>query len=188
MTKQEIIIEAADRIGTRPEWLDALINFETRGTYDPLIRNPKSSAKGLIQFIDASAQDMGFNDSLSLVNTFNTFESQMFNAVIPYFELKARQNGIKSYMTKQALYMAVFYPDYWDKSIVKPFPAHVREVNPGIDTPADYIRYVDQRVKQSNLVLPESKEQLSAGNPPIPPLLVLAAAGVGAYLITRYMQ
>lgn len=188
MTRSEIIVEAAKQIGTRPEWLDALINFETAGTYDPMKRNPLSSAKGLIQFINASARDLGYADSLSLVTEFNTFESQMMGPVIEYFKLKARQNNIDSYMTKQALYMAVFYPAYWDEPVTKVFPPEVRASNPDIHTPADYIMFVDRRVNAGRLLLPDSAGELSTSPPRIAPLLMLAGAGIGIFLLARYMR
>lgn len=178
MTKQEqaqIIREAAVQIGTRPEWLDALINFETAGTYDTMIANPNSTAKGLIQFTNAAAADLGMKDSLTLVTTYPDFASQMFNAVVPYFKMKARQNDIVSYMNKQALYMAVFYPAYWDAPLSKPFPSSVILKNPGINTPQDYIDFVDKRIHADALRVP----------PTVLPLLLLAGAGVAALFLLR---
>ena len=45
-------------------WLMACICFETGGTFSPSIRNPKSSAVGLIQFMRATAQGLGTSTEL----------------------------------------------------------------------------------------------------------------------------
>lgn len=144
MGKKEIIIDVAKKVNTDPRWLDALINFETAGTYSPSIKNPYSSARGLIQVIDATAiSEFGAKDSLDLVNTYDTFESQMYNVVLPYLKKYAPLN------TEQKLYMSVFYPDYMHVNPLKPFPKYVQNANPGIRNPKDYIQFVKNRVKKN---------------------------------------
>lgn len=148
MSKADKIKEIANRLGTDPRWLDALINFETAGTYDPTIKNPKSSARGLIQVIDKTARDVfNVSDSLSLVKKYPTFDSQMENVVYPYL---ARYAPFRS---KQELYMAVFYPNYRKAPPDTIFSEKVRRYNPGITTVQDYINFVDRRVKEEKLVL-----------------------------------
>jgi len=166
--RKDIIRDVARQIGTRAEWLDALINFETAGTYDPQIKNPHSSARGLIQFIDSTARsEFGVSDSLALVQKYPDFKSQMYNAVLPYLKKYA------PYPTKQKLYMAVFYPAYMNRPPSTVFPESVRKVNPGISTVQDYINYVDRRVK----------------NPLIPkfaaPILLIVGIGVVSYYLYR---
>lgn len=173
MTRQreaEIIRDVADRLGTKAHWLDALINFETAGTYSPLIKNPNSSARGLIQVIDSTAQsDFGYSDSSSLVMEYPDFESQMYNVVLPYLQ------KYKPFPTKQSLYMAVFYPKYRDVPRSTVFPEHVRKVNPGITTVQDYINFVDRRIKTSELRIPKS----------IPVLMAAILTGTAVYLYTK---
>ena len=175
MSEAQIISEAARRIGTKPEWLDALINFETGGTYSTTIKNPRSSAIGLIQLTNAPARDMGFSDSTSAIEAHPDFKSQMFNIVVPYFQMKKQQNGIDNYMKKQSLYMAVFYPAYWDWSPNTLFPAQVRNVNPGIDTPQDYINFVDKRIKTDTLKIASTIS-----------VTMIAGLALTAYLMYRY--
>lgn len=50
----DAILEGAKRLGVNPNDLAAVISFETSGTFRTNIRNPKSSATGLIQFMDGS--------------------------------------------------------------------------------------------------------------------------------------
>lgn len=167
--KAKIIREAAAQIGTRPEWLDALINFETGGTYDPMVINSfDPEAKGLIQFRDEAAQDLGFVDSTQLVSVYPDFETQMLNAVVPYFKLQQKQFSIPSYMDRQSLYMAVFYPAYATKPPKTEFPEYVQKANPGITTIQDYIEFVNRRIKGDLLI-----------NPMLP---VLALAGIGGVI------
>lgn len=49
----------AARLGTRPEFIMATMSFETGGTFSPSVRNPTSTATGLIQFLDSTARGLG---------------------------------------------------------------------------------------------------------------------------------
>ena len=167
------IREIASRLGVDPRWLDALINFETAGTYDPLAKNPTSSARGLIQVIDSTAQsEFGAADSLALVSTFPDFDSQMENVVWPYLA------KYMPFSTKQSLYLAVFYPRYRFVDPLTPFPANVQAANPGITTPQDYIDYVDRVIRVGNLRIPKA----------LPAALGLGVAGLILWAILRKRQ
>lgn len=43
----------------QPDWLLRVIDFETASTWSPQIRNPGSTATGLIQFLDSTAKGIG---------------------------------------------------------------------------------------------------------------------------------
>ncbi len=49
----------AGRLGARPEHLMAAMSFETGGTFASDVRNPRSSATGLIQFMGDTARGLG---------------------------------------------------------------------------------------------------------------------------------
>ena len=49
----------AARLGTKPEFIMATMSFETGGTFSPSIKNPISTATGLIQFLDSTARGLG---------------------------------------------------------------------------------------------------------------------------------
>jgi lysozyme family protein len=51
--------EIADRLSTDPNWLMAVMGFETGYTFSPAARNPGSTATGLIQFIESTARGLG---------------------------------------------------------------------------------------------------------------------------------
>ena len=160
------ISEVALKVGARPSLLDALINFETAGTYDPLIENPlpDSTAIGLIQINDPTAKDLFGMKAKELVNLFPDFDSQMDNVVLPYLQQRKRvyNNGAPLF-TKNDLYMSVFYPAYMNKSPDTPFPPNIQKVNPGIKTPADYARFVDARIKESALLVSKRLPIIIAG-------------------------
>jgi len=163
------ITDIALRLGVPPQWLDALINFETGGTYDPTIKNPRSSARGLIQITNARARDIGYDSSFEAVSDNPTFDAQMENVVYP---------ALKEYgpfPDKQSLFMAVFYPAYRNVPPHTEFPPNVQEVNPGIRTVQDYIDFVNRRIVQASLKVP-----LKAL-----PILMLAAIGVGVWIYSR---
>lgn len=124
----------AVKLGVDRKWLYRLIKFESG--FRPLVKNPYGSARGLIQFIDSTARGLGYEDSLDLVTTHPTIESQLLGPVYQYL------NQFKPFPTEQSLFMAVFYPKArnWNPNTI--FPEHVRRVNPGIVTVNDYVRKV----------------------------------------------
>lgn len=143
------ISAVARRLSIPPEWLQALIDFETGGTFSPEIKNPNSSARGLIQLTDGAAVDLGFASSFDAVQRYPDFDSQMDGIVYPYLARYAPFND------KQSLYMAVFYPAYRTASPDTVFSETIRAVNPGIDTVSDYINFVDRRIKEPILAYPK---------------------------------
>ena len=118
-------------------FLAALIDFESK--FNPQAANPRSSAKGLLQFTNNTAQNLGYSDSLDLITKNPTFAGQIKNAVIPYLKKFA------PFENQQSLYMAVFYPAARKWPINTIFPSSVREANPGITTISDYINKVNNR-------------------------------------------
>jgi len=135
-----------------PQWLIDLINFESG--FNPKIKNPFSSARGLIQFMDATARGMGYVDSLDLVTTHPTIADQMEGPVTAYLKPYAPFND------EYQLYMAVFFPAARKYSANTPFSEIYNKLygasgpdkyekfkagNPGILTPQDYVNYVKKK-------------------------------------------
>lgn len=133
-----LLNQIAIRLGVAYEDLFNLINFESG--FNPQAKNTNSSARGLIQFIDSTAQSLGFRDSLDLVTQNPTIFSQL-----PIVEKYLQQ--FKPFDGKQSLYLSVFYPKYRNVAPDTLFPENVRRVNPGINTPADYIKFVERKKK-----------------------------------------
>jgi len=132
--------DVARALGRPPDELAALIDFETAGTWNPQLKNPGSSARGLIQFMDLTAREMGYNGSADLVARFPTVEAQLRGPVLSYL------SRYMPYPSLQALAMAVFYPAarYWDPEMS--FPAVVQLANPGIRTVQDYVDQLERRL------------------------------------------
>ena len=134
------IVQVAEQIGAEPEWLAALIAFESN--FDPRAAKPTSTAKGLIQFIDDTAVELGYASSADLVKQHPTYMSQMYGPVLEYLRRYA------PYSSKQELYMAVFQPvaRFWDpdeRFSQKTIDANLRNGEEWITTPADYVALVD---------------------------------------------
>lgn len=53
------VVSVAKNLSVDPNWLMAVMGFETGYTFSPAARNPGSSATGLIQFLQASAIGLG---------------------------------------------------------------------------------------------------------------------------------
>jgi len=49
----------AQRLGTQPEYLMAVMSFESGGSFSPSVENPVSGATGLIQFMPPTARGLG---------------------------------------------------------------------------------------------------------------------------------
>jgi hypothetical protein len=190
------------KFGIPFEWLCNLINFETAKTFSPAIKNPSSSASGLIQFMAATARDLGTTTALLRAMTFQEqlvyVEKYIYNNN-KIFVVKKDSNG--NVISKKApdnyleadLYMMIFYPAYIGKSLSTVFPRNVRDANPGINTKGDYFNYAQQRAIFKNVPsnLPDYKNWYKPTTTTTPTIaktsnlfffILLAAAG---YLIFK---
>lgn len=138
-----------------PLWLKDLIYFETASTNNPKIKNPLSSARGLIQFINSTAQELGYpGGSKELVEKYPTYSSQLKGPVYEYLKRYAPYNQ------EYQLYMAVFYPaarkyppnmsfkEIFKKRYPKRWESMYKtfiKANPGILTPAHYVAYLKKK-------------------------------------------
>lgn len=52
------LVQVAQGVGGPPDELSAVIRIETAGTFDPSIKNPTSSASGLLQWIESTAKNL----------------------------------------------------------------------------------------------------------------------------------
>lgn len=126
----EALQETAGRLGIPPEWLAASINHESR--WSPTISNPTSTARGLIQFIDPTAVDLGYTSSLDLVTKNPTIREQL---VGPVYEYLSKYGPFKS---QKEFALAIFAPTYRQDDLNTVFSAKIRKANPGIVTVGDY--------------------------------------------------
>jgi hypothetical protein len=94
-------ISVANNVGIDPNWLMAIIAFETAYTFSPSAHNPHSSATGLIGFLESTAEALGTTVSFIA----NMDPVQQLSLVEEYLQPYAgRMNSIAD------AYMAVFDP------------------------------------------------------------------------------
>jgi len=130
----------ADRLGVDRDALHRLMNFESG--FNPQGKNPakESTARGLLQFTDTAARNMGYSSAVDLVIQYPTIESQLLGPVLEYLMQYA------PFRDEADLYLSVFYPAARMWPLDREFPAIVQAANQGIKTPADYIARVEGTV------------------------------------------
>lgn len=136
MTYQQL----AARYNVSPEFIWKLIQAESG--WNPQAKNPYSSARGLIQFIDSTARDLGYLSSLDLVTKHPTIESQLAGPVKKYWDRWA------PFRDEVDLAACNFYPAYRNKPDAL-LPENVRKVNPGLTTIRSYYNRI-AGIKNSN--------------------------------------
>lgn len=153
-----LIEKLAIELEIDPDNLVNLIHFETAGTFDPTIGNHKSSAKGLIQFTDATARTLKkpngekYSSSQNLIDECPTVECQLAKPnknnfhggpVYQYFKKFGK------FKHEDDIFMAVFYPN----AIGNPnfqFNSNVTDVNSGIKQAKDYIELAKNRLNKED--------------------------------------
>nr|WP_284078613.1 hypothetical protein [Acinetobacter nosocomialis] len=103
--KAKTILRVAKEIGVNPNDLAAVISFETGGTFSPSVKNPNSSATGLIQFMEGSGGTKGKYYGMSR----KKFSSLSFDEQMEYVEKYFKDRGFKSSRKRDVadLYTAV---------------------------------------------------------------------------------
>ena len=128
--------EISTKLGINPNWLMAIMNWESARTFSPSVKNPKSTATGLIQFMDFTAKDLG----TTVEQLARTSAVEQLDWVYKYY---ARyRSKLKSYTD---LYLTTFYPVAVGKPssfVIGSTPAKAREiarVNSSFDNNGDRI-------------------------------------------------
>ena len=119
-----------------PNWLMGVMNSETGGSFDPAQKNyAGSGATGLIQFMPATARDLGTTThalaKLSAV--------AQLSYVDRYLAMQMKNFGINRIKDYDDLYLMVFYPAYIGQPDTKAFPQSVYAQNKGVDVDSDGI-------------------------------------------------
>ncbi len=135
----------ARHLGTSWRWLANLIRFESAGTFSADVRNPspQTQATGVLQITASTARGLGTTvDALALM----TAHDQLRIWGTRYFD-GIRGQALPPLDTEQKLYMAIFQPVAmaWQPSRV--FSEAARDENEGIDTPQDYIDFVNRQAE-----------------------------------------
>lgn len=122
------VIDIANKLGTKPEYLMIVMNNESG--LDSTAKNPNSSASGLIQFMEATAKELG-TTTKALREMTNV--SQL-DYVYKYLNVyKKKLNSVAE------VYLSVFFPLALFKDDNYKFPDWVVKANKIFDTNKDSI-------------------------------------------------
>lgn len=150
----QLIEILARELKVDPLDLFTLIHFETAGTFKADAKNPNSSAKGMIQFIDATAITLKHTDgskyksSQDLIDRCSTAKCQLdipnknnkYGG--PVYQYLSRFGKFDS---KEKLFMAVFYPGAIGKGNFQ-FSEDIANVNGGITSVGVYVKLAEERM------------------------------------------
>jgi len=135
------IINLGHYIGVSPDMVAKMVDFESAGTWNPKIKNPNSSARGIFQWIDAAARDLGYTNSLELVEQNPTIIDQL--KLARKWFLRAG-----SFRNDHDFAMANFLPAARGKPINTPLvdiSVQAAKANPDIKITGDYTRKILSR-------------------------------------------
>ena len=95
------VMQIADRLGTNPNFLMAVMSFESAGTFSPSVKNRFTGATGLIQFMPSTARGLGTTiDALAQM----TAEEQLDYVEKHFSPFKNRLKSVED------VYMTVLWP------------------------------------------------------------------------------
>lgn len=149
-----------------------LIDFESR--WGVRARNPRSSATGLLQWVEGTAKGLGTSTNaiarMGVLDQLGLVERHL-----------KKFGGRLTGNLPTSLYMAVFYPVAMGWGVDTAFPASVQRANPGIRTVGDYVARVEARPVPVELEEGPLARRIA---PRLPPSTssVIAVLGVGALL------
>ena len=128
---KEKVVQIASDLGTNPNFLMAVMSFETGESFDPAKRNPLSGAVGLIQFMKPTAVGLGTTqDALAQMSA-----EEQLDFVAKHFKPFKNKMG-----TLEDAYMAVLFPAAIGKGANHALfrkPSKVYEQNSGLDINRD---------------------------------------------------
>ena len=97
------IKKISEKLNIRASWLIAVMRFETAGTFSTSIKNKKSGATGLIQFMPSTAQGLG----TSTAELSKMTKVRQLDFVYKHLSQRRFRNKLKSFLD---VYLAVLYP------------------------------------------------------------------------------
>lgn len=119
--------------GITPENLMYVIGKESAFTFSPKIKNPTSSASGLIQFMDSTAKSL----NTTTYDLRNMSQVEQLEYVYKYFRNVLKFDKYKKLNTVDKVYSAVFFPLLLTKDYSYQLPLWASKGNPVFDTNKD---------------------------------------------------
>lgn len=124
-----ILRNVATKHSFNPDWLEWVVYLESN--FNPTLKNPTSSATGLIQFIESTANQLGTTTAQIKKMSFE----QQCILIDKYLTLNSKYvKRVKSFID---LYLVIFYPAAVGKPVDYIFPNQVFIYNPSFDTNKD---------------------------------------------------
>lgn len=103
MQNAQKVKDVAAALGINPNWLMLIMNFESGGTFSPAVVNPTGGATGLIQFMPATARDLG--------TTVADLARMTFAEQMDWVQAYYRRTGVIGRVKSATdLYLATFFP------------------------------------------------------------------------------
>ena len=94
----------SNQLGVNPDWLMYVMHNESAGTFSPAVKNPGSTATGLIQFLSGTDDTLGTSTTALAQMT----ATDQLDYVQKYFQGVINQYGPINSVSDT--YLAVFYP------------------------------------------------------------------------------
>ena len=99
------LMQVSEKLNIKPEQLLGAISLETMGTFNPAIKSRLSSASGLIQFLESTANELG--TTTEDIRRMSGTDQLDF---VEKFLSKSRKRFPKSGATDSDVYMSIFRP------------------------------------------------------------------------------
>lgn len=165
------VIAVSNRLGINPNWLMIVMYFETRRTFSPSVKNPNSTAVGLIQFTTAGASAIGTTPAKLATKS----------AVDQLDDVEAYLSTYKGKLTDlYQLYLAVFSPAYLgrpDAQAVYKSPTQQYTANKKLDIDNDGIISVGEIKAVIKQYIPAGYEDVTPTDP-VMPFVIAGAVGL----------
>ena len=100
---KEKVVQIAAELGCDPNFLMAVMHFESAGTFSPSVQNQSTNATGLIQFLPSTAVSLG----TTVANLMEMTAVEQLDFVLAYFK---QFNFFGRLRTLSDVYMAVLLP------------------------------------------------------------------------------
>lgn len=160
------VITICNELGINPNWLMSVMNFETAGTFSPSVKNPHSTAVGLIQFLESTAEGLG-TTTAALAGMTNV---EQLDYVYKYYVQQIKAHGHINNVADA--YLAVFYPAAISWPLDKAFPENVAAVNSifdgnhdGVITKQEIINKITSTIPQQYSLEIQQKKTSPIGAP-----------------------
>lgn len=152
----------SSKLNINPSHLMMAMYKETGGTFSPSIKNPTSSATGLIQFMASTAKQLGTTTAQLRVMSAIEQLDFVYRYFLPY------KGKLKSFAD---VYLAIFYPAGIGKPDSWRFPSWVYKANRGIDLNKDGIMTIGEFKKWAMKGQPKVKDDFGTKDIILPVIL-----------------